>query len=657
MRTERWVLVVLWSGAALFIAAVVVIAAMLLRMQQTDTLAGSETRVMRFVSGAEAAINRSFLGLDVLLAGLAEPLAEAAPIGPDTSADRVNRLLRQVLRQNLMLRDMALLAADGRVLAAGRDSSHRLGIGLPPAFIAEVLAQATPALAISDPVINAATAEAALYFARPLRLGMHDVLLVAEVPVSVLAGIAAQSADIAGLTVTVERANGGLLVSVQPAEPATPARLRPALAAASSTGQAWRAAGRLDQQPAILVARPTLYPGVMLAASLNLDVVLRDGQSHRRLIIVLAGGFIAMLLAAAALGHAHVKRLGRARAELAASKATLDQALASMNDGLLLLDRDSRVVTWNRRYVALFPWLVHTLRVGVPFQTLAEVAAAALLPDDTPEARQAWVAQRHAMRLEAHGEYALPFGGNQKVIHVIERGTPDGGTIGVYRDVTEAERELTRAKGAAEAANEAKSRFLATMSHEMRTPLNGVLGMIGLLLRGRLNPEQQRQAELIRSSGQSLLAVLNDILDLSKIEAGRMALELLPFGPVDTVQEVVSLLAERAGARGLTLALQLPPGLPPALRGDASRLRQVLFNLIGNALKFTETGGVTVALSHRALDDGLVELSIKVSDTALASMPATCHGCSRVSARPTAAPPGATAALAWGWPSPARSCR
>ena len=622
MTSEHRVRMILWGGAALFVTAVLLAAAALLRSQQAEALASNEARIIRFVSGAEAAINRSFTGTDLLLAGLAEPLA--ALTGPATTAPRSaaaeaapSKLLAQVIRQNLQLREVALLGQDGQVLAAGQASTLRLGVALPPGFLAEVLAMDPPALAISAPVVNPTTAESALYFGRPVGQGAQRTVLLAEMPVSLVAGIAAQSVDIAGLTVTLERSDGQLLVSVPADDRRANRVMQPRLSAASATGQVGRAPGRLDGAPALLVARATLYPGVLLAASLRLDAVAREGDRHRTLILVVAGGFCAMLLAAAALGQSHFSRIARARAELAASKATLDQALASMNDGLLLLDKDDRVVVWNRRYVDLFPWLADAIRVGMPFQKLAETAATALLPHATTDERAAWVARRGAARQQAGAGYAQPLIVSNRVVHTVERRTPDGGTVCVYRDVTRAEQELSLAKAAADAANEAKSRFLATMSHEMRTPLNGVLGLIGLLLASPLDATQLRQAQLIRSSGQSLLAVLNDILDLSKIEAGRMELDILPFALADTVQDVISLLAVRAEALGLSLTLQLPPGLPPVLRGDASRLRQVLFNLVGNALKFTESGGVRVVLAHQAQADGRVALTINVHDTGI----------------------------------------
>ena len=628
---DRWLSRLLWGAAALFIGAVGLTAATLLQTQHDEALANNKARLTRFISGAEAAINRSFLGIDLLLAGLAEPLGEALPDPPLGTAHSLraaappvhaaNRLLQQVVRQNLQLRDVLLLAPDGRVLAAGQASSLRLGLTLPAGFITQVLAQTVPALTISPPSVNPATAEAALYFARPVALGSGRAVLLAEVPVALVAGIAAQSIDIAGMTVTLERSDGQLLASA-PAAPHAAARLlRPpqALPAVAATGQVWQGPGRLQPAKAMLMTRPTLYPGVLLVVGLQLDVAQLGGARQRHLVLAVAIGFSAMLLLAAALGDAQLRRLRRARSALAASKATLDQALASMNDGLLLLDADDRIVVWNRRYLDLFPWLATVARVGLPFSALTQVAAAHILPSGTEQARQAWVTHRLAMRNDG----GLPFAQQVTsglVVHTTEHRTADGGLVCVYRDITSNERTLADAVAAAEAATEAKSRFLATMSHEMRTPLNGVLGMIGLLLRSPLTAAQQHQAELVRSSGQSLLALLNDILDLSKIEAGRMTLQIAPFALAQTVQDVVSLLAERAAAQGLALHLVLPPDLPPVLCGDASRLRQVLFNLVGNAIKFTEAGEVIVRLAQRPLQgdqQGKIGLTILVQDTGI----------------------------------------
>jgi signal transduction histidine kinase/CheY-like chemotaxis protein len=314
--------------------------------------------------------------------------------------------------------------------------------------------------------------------------------------------------------------------------------------------------------------------------------------------------------------------LTRNRRDAIRSQAILRAAVDNISQGLLVVDTERRVPVLNARAAELLQLPPALARPGVAFDTLLnwQVETGEF---DGPEGASARTLVR-AGGIELGSSVYRRTRHNGTVLEFRTKSLDTGLAVRTITDVTEEEqyaRVLADARDAAEAAAQARSDFLAVMSHEIRTPLNGVIGVAELLEGSGLQPEQRDYVRLIKDSGSHLLALINDILDFSRLEASRVQLEAVDFDPAMLMQDVAGLFYAQASAKGLVLSVESADTVAAAVTGDPGRLRQVLLNLISNAIKFTNQGRVDLRLAQVSAEGGRARLLFSVVDTGIGIAP------------------------------------
>jgi two-component system sensor histidine kinase/response regulator len=313
------------------------------------------------------------------------------------------------------------------------------------------------------------------------------------------------------------------------------------------------------------------------------------------------------------------RRSARGEAKLVRERTMLRTLIDNLPDFIFVKDRESRILLANVALARVMGLTDPEQLVGRSGLDLYGPEAAARYSAGDQEVMQSGRGQIN------RSEFIIDPNGNR--IDLLTTKVPlrdaDGrviGVIGIDRDITarvKAEAELLKARETAEAANRAKSEFLANMSHEIRTPMNGVIGMADLLLDTKLDSLQRDYAGTIRDSGNALLTIINDILDFSKVEAGKLELEQLDLDLRDTFEDVARLLSIQAHAKGLEVIAQIDPKLPGLVKGDAGRIRQILLNLAGNAVKFTASGEVSLEIKVLETSPSGTRVRCEVRDTGI----------------------------------------
>ena len=444
-------------------------------------------------------------------------------------------------------------------------------------------------------------------------------------PLDTIAAFADGLAHAQGLRLIVTDQRGTLLAGTVIGAPAvdglvsvaSDTRVREALAGRSGITRSIEVDG-----DALSGYAPVPGIGWTVSAEVHADDALASVRQLRATVLAVAAILgLVMMIGVVLLARALRQRRDADRT-LTEREADTRAILEAATDAFISMDATGKITAWNRQAEAVFGW--------TEAEALGRRLSETVLPPEMREAHDRgladFVATGTGFAVPLNERFEAPGMHRDGHRFMVELGiwavrTADSWVFNAFvQDITErklAEAALATARDQALAASQLKSEFLANMSHEIRTPMNGVLGMTSLLLETDLGVEQREFAQTVQASGEALLSILNDILDFSKIEAGRLDLESIDFDLRGLVEDVASMFSQPAHAKGLELVCSVPVEMPAVLRGDPGRLRQIVTNLVGNAVKFTPSGEVVLELTMAGGDATSTIMRFQVVDTGI----------------------------------------